>query len=158
MEGQLLEDLFHVSSEKVSEMVGQLKRTAEGLGLPFGDRKMTCNSRLAQELGLWAESRGKGEAFHMAAFRAYFVDGINLAKVPHLLELVKSIDLPVDEAEEVLTSRSFREDVDRDWADSRFKNVNAVPTLMMDHHKLVGAQSYENLVDMVIANGVKKRQ
>ncbi len=139
-------------------MVDHLKRTAEGLGLPFGDRKMTCNSRLAQELGLWAESRGKGEPFHMAAFNAYFVDGINLAKVPLLLELVKNIDLPVDEAEEVLTSRSFKENVDRDWADSRFKNVTAVPTFIMNHYKLVGAQSYASFVDMVTENGVKKRQ
>jgi predicted DsbA family dithiol-disulfide isomerase len=138
-------------------MIGHLKHTAEGLGLPFGDRTMTCNSRLAQELGLWAETRGKGDPFHMAAFRAYFVDGINLAKVPLLLELVKSIDLPVDEAEEVLVSRSFKEGVDRDWAESRFRNVTAVPTFMMNSHKLVGAQSYENFVDMVIQNGVKKR-
>ena len=138
-------------------MVSQLKRTAEERGLPFGERTMTCNSRLAQELGLWAESRGKGEAFHMAAFRAYFVDGMNLAKIPHLLELVKKIGLPVEEAEEILASRSFKEAVDRDWADSRFKNITAVPTFVMNHHKLVGAQNYEKLVSLVTENGAKKR-
>jgi len=138
--------------------VGQLKRTAEERGLPFGARTMTCNSRLAQELGLWAESKGKGEPFHMAAFRAYFVGGINLAKVPHLLELVKNIGLPVEEAEEVLATRSFKEAVDRDWADSRFKNITAVPTFVMNRHKLVGAQSYENLVNLITENGAKKRQ
>ncbi len=135
-----------------------MKRTAEERGLPFGERTMTCNSRLAQELGLWAESKGKGKAFHMAAFKAYFVDGINLAKVPLLLELVKNISLPVEEAEEVLASRSFKEAVDRDWADSRFKNIAAVPTFMMNHHRLVGAQSYEKLVSLVTENGAKKRQ
>ncbi len=138
-------------------MVGQLKRTAEERGLPFGERTMTCNSRLAQELGLWAESMGKGEEFHTAAFRAYFADGINLAKVPHLLDLVENIGLPVKKAEEVLASRSFKNGVDQDWAESRFKNVVAVPTFIMNHHKLVGAQSYENLVEMITENGVKKR-
>jgi predicted DsbA family dithiol-disulfide isomerase len=138
-------------------MINQLKRTAEERGLPFGERTMTCNSRLAQELGLWAESRGKGEAFHMAAFRAYFVDGINLAKVPYLLELVKNIGLPVEEAKEILASRSFKEAVDRDWVDSRFKNITAVPTFVMNRHKLVGAQSYEKLVSLVTENGAKKR-
>ncbi len=138
-------------------MVGQLKRTAEEHGLPFGKRTMTCNSRLAQELGLWAESMGKGEEFHMAAFRAYFADGINLAKVPHLLEIVKNIGLSVELAEEVLASRSFKDEVDQDWAESRFKNVTAVPTFLMNNHKLVGAQSYERLVRMIAENGIKRR-
>ena len=139
-------------------MVNRLKRTAEACGLPFGERTMTCNSRLAQELGLWAETKGKGDAFHMAAFRAYFVNGINLAKVPALLQLAKDVDLPVKEAAEVLESRSFQDAVDKDWAESRFKNINAVPTFVMNHHKLVGAQGYESLVAMVTENGVGKRQ
>ncbi len=93
----------------------------------------------------------------MAAFRAYFVDGINLAKVPALLQLVQSVGLPLEEAEEVLASRSFKEAVDQDWAESRFKNITAVPTFVMNHHKLVGAQNYEKLVSLVTENGAKKR-
>lgn len=139
-------------------MVSRLKIAAEERGLPFGERTMTFNSRLAQELGLWAETKGQGEAFHIAAFRAYFVDGINLAKIPHLLQLAENCGLPRDEAEKVLLSRSFKDAVDRDWAESRFKNINAVPTFVMDRHKLVGAHNYESLVDMVTANGVGKRQ
>ncbi len=67
-------------------MIDHLRITAEELGLPFGPRNKTYNSRLAQELGLWAEDQGKGEPFHMAAFHAYFADGLNLAKMPVLLE------------------------------------------------------------------------
>jgi len=157
-EGQLLEDLFNISSEKVRQMVSQLKQTAGDLGLPFGERTRTCNSRLAQELGLWAETKGKGHAFHMAAFRAYFVDGINLAKIPNLLQIVKDVDLPGKEAQEILTSRLFREAVDRDWAESRLKSITAIPTFVMNSHKLVGAQSYENLVHMITENGTASKQ
>lgn len=134
-----------------------MKKTAEERGLPFGERTMTYNSRLAQELGLWAESRGKGDDFHMAAFKAYFVDGVNLAKIPNLVQLAEGVGLSPGEAEEVLTSRSFKESVDRDWAESRFKNITAVPTFVMNRHKLVGAQSFEKIVEMVKENGVKKR-
>ena len=134
-----------------------MKNTAEERGLPFGERTMTYNSRLAQELGLWAESMGKGDAFHLATFKAYFVDGINIAKIPHLVQLAEDVGLLPGEAEEVLTSRSFKESVDQDWGESRFKNITAVPTFVMNHHKLVGAQSFDNLVEMVIENGVKKR-
>lgn len=52
-----------------------LKATAAKLGLPFGDRTATCNSRRAQELGKWAEAENRGEPFHRLAFEAYFVKG-----------------------------------------------------------------------------------
>jgi hypothetical protein len=37
-------------------MMASLKRAADKEGLPLGERKKTYNSRLAQELGKWAES------------------------------------------------------------------------------------------------------
>lgn len=150
-------DLFKTTPEKIAGMIAHLNTTAKELGLPFGPRSTTYNSRLAQELGLWAEDQGKGEAFHMAAFHAYFVDGFNLAKLPVLLELARKVGLPEDEAQNVLTSRSYKEQVDKDWADSRFKAINAVPTFVMQQHKLVGAQSYEALVELVSHYGATKR-
>jgi predicted DsbA family dithiol-disulfide isomerase len=139
-------------------MIGHLRTTAEELGLPFGARNKTYNSRLAQELGLWAEDQGMGEPFHMAAFHAYFVDGLNLAKIPVLLELARKVGLPENEAKEILTNRSYKEHVDQDWADSRFKAINAVPTFIMQQHKLVGAQSYDALVELVTHYGIGKRE
>lgn len=131
-------------------MVEQLRTTAQKLGLPFGKGRIrTYNSRLAQELGLWAEEMGKGTEFHMAAFHGYFAEGLNLAKIPILLELADKAGLPKEEAEAVLTDRSYRDQVDRDWADSRFKAINAVPTFVMGRHKLVGAQSYDALVELI---------
>ena len=46
----------------------------------MGERTRTYNTRKAQELGLWAMDSGRGDPFHQAAFRAYFVHGRNLAK------------------------------------------------------------------------------
>jgi len=157
-EGQLLADLFRTSPEKIAGMIAQLHATAEQLGLPFGPRSKTYNSRLAQELGLWAEDQGKGEPFHLAAFHAYFADGFNLAKIPVLLEIARKVGLPDDEAEKILTTRAYRERVDKDWADSRFKSINAVPTFVMGQHKLVGAQNYTALSDLVTRYGAAKRE
>jgi len=139
-------------------MVNHLRDTADGLGLPFGERTMTYNSRLAQELGLWAEAEGKGRAFHMATFKAYFADGTNLAQTPSLLKLAEEIGLPREKAEKVLTSRSFQEAVDRDWTESQFKGITAIPTFTINNHKLVGAQSYESLARLVTENGVERKE
>lgn len=134
--------------------MAQLRATAAELGLPFGERDRTYNSRLAQELGLWATDRGRGEAFHRAAFAAYFARGKNLAKLPVLLELAEEAGLPAAEAEEVVRRRSYREKVDQDWDAARFHGITAVPTFLLGRHRLVGAQSYETLAALVASYGI----
>jgi predicted DsbA family dithiol-disulfide isomerase len=151
--------MFNATSEKIQDLVGQLKATADSLELPFGTRTKTYNSRLAQELGLWAEDKGKGTEFHLATFRGYFADGLNLARESVLLDLVSEVALDIKEARKVLRERTYRDRVDADWEDSRFKGVTAVPTFIMGQHKLVGAQSYEALEELVKIYGAtaKKR-
>ncbi len=135
-----------------------LRKTAADLGLPLGERKKTYNSRLAQELGLWAESKNKGDVFHTAAFKASFVDGKNIGKIPVLVDLAASVELPRKEAATVLATRAFKAAVDADWSLSQEKGITAVPTFVMNHDKLVGAQPYEMLERLMEANGVKKRK
>jgi len=139
-------------------MRDHVKRAADEAGLPFADRLKTYNSRLAQELGKWAESKGKGEPFHHAAFRAYFAEGINIAKIPALLDIAASVGLPREDAEAVLVNRSFKKDVDEDWSLAQKKGITAVPTFVMSTDKLVGAYPYEALQKLVEDNGVKKRK
>lgn len=150
-DGLSLEDLFRKKGMLVDvrEVVAKLQATAARFGLPMGDRKMTYNSRLAQELGLWAETRGKGHEFHNAAFAAYFVRGENLAERPVLLSLAEAAGLDKKEAEAVLDQRSFSDAVDADWELSRAKGITAVPTFFMGLDRLVGAQSHEILERMV---------
>ncbi len=134
-----------------------MKHAADEAGLPLGDRDRTFNSRLAQELGKWAESMDKGDAFHHAAFKAYFSEGINIAKIPALVDISTSVGLPREEAEAVIVKRSFKDDVDEDWSLSRKNGITAVPTFVMNKEKLIGAQPYEMLVNFVEAQGVMKR-
>jgi len=141
----------------IGQMMLRLKKVAEELGLPLGERKKTYNSRLAQELGKWAESKGKGDEFHDAVFRAYFVDGKNIGKEEELIVLADSIGLPAEEAKKVLQSRTFRDAVDSDWAKSHRMGITAVPTFAIDRQTVVGAQPYEVLEQFLKANGVKKR-
>jgi predicted DsbA family dithiol-disulfide isomerase len=154
----LLEQLFDNYPVDIEGMMRHLRKTAADLGLPFGERKKTYNSRLAQELGLWAESKNKGDVFHPAAFKAYFVDGKNIAKIPVLVDLAASVELPGEEAAAVLETRSFKALVDADWNLSREKAITAVPTFVMNQDKLVGAQPYEMLAKFMDANGVQKRK
>jgi predicted DsbA family dithiol-disulfide isomerase len=156
-EGRSLEDLFVGRNMDIPSMLERLKRVAEDLGLPLGTRKMTFNSRLAQELGKWAEEKGRGDEFHDAVFRAYFVDGKNIGKKAVLVELAKKVGLPGKEAGEVLESRAFKGAVDEDWKLCMEMGITAVPTFVIDHQSVVGAQPYEVLEQFLKNNGVKKR-
>jgi predicted DsbA family dithiol-disulfide isomerase len=136
----------------------KLRETAANFGLPFGESTYIYNTRLAQELGLWAESKNEGDKFHLAAFKAYFVDGKNIAKIPVLLELASSIGLPADEAAEILTTRKFKTAVDEDWELSKERSITAVPTFVMNQDRLVGAQPYRSFEIMLEKNGFKKKE
>jgi predicted DsbA family dithiol-disulfide isomerase len=134
-----------------------MKRVADMEGLPLGDRKMTYNSRLAQELGKWAESMGKGDEFHNRVFRAYFAEGKNIGTISELVSLAGQVGLTEKEANEVLETRSFRDAVDRDWEHSRRMGVTAVPTFTMDSQAVVGAQPYEVLEQFMKDRDVRAR-
>jgi len=114
----------------------------------------TYNSRLAQELGKWAESEEKGEPFHKAVFHAYFVDGINIAEISNLVKLAVSVGLSGREAQTVLEKRIFRDSVDSDWARSREMGITAVPTFMMKRKAVVGAQTYGLLEQFLIESSM----
>jgi predicted DsbA family dithiol-disulfide isomerase len=131
---------------------------ADELGLPLGKRTKTYNSRLAQELAKWAESKNKGDEYHDAVFRAYFVDGKNIANVEELTGLAQSVGLSPDEAKFALQSRSFKIAVDSDWSRSHQMGITAVPTFVVDRHSIVGAQPYEVLEQFLIHNKVKMRK
>jgi predicted DsbA family dithiol-disulfide isomerase len=156
-EGLTLEKLFSGRFIDIGEVMAGLKKVADEEGLPFGDRDMTYNSRLAQELGKWAESEGRGESFHDAVFRAYFVEGRNIGKIQELVDVARSVDLSGDEAKVVLEARDFRAAVDSDWSRARSMGVTAVPTFLLDQRFVVGAQPYEVLEELLTVSEVKKR-
>ena len=151
-----MDELFAGRGIDIPALLEHLRSVAAECGLPFGMRQKTFNSRRAQELGKWAESLVRGEDFHMAIFRAYFVDGLNIAEVPVLTELVEALNLDGAEAERVLTEGTFKQLVDQDWAYSRAHGITAVPTFAADGRTVVGAQPYETLEKLVLAAGASR--
>ncbi|WP_372678679.1 DsbA family protein, partial [Desulfosarcina sp.] len=60
-------------------------------------------------------------------------------------------------AQVVLDQRSYRDAVDQDWQRSRELGITAVPTFVLNDQRLVGAQSYAALEEMVLSAEVRKR-
>jgi|TARA_B100000959_G_scaffold247135_1_gene273171 predicted DsbA family dithiol-disulfide isomerase len=156
-EGRSLEDLFAGRGVDLDAMYTRMKGLMDEEGLPYSRRTHTYNSRLAQELGKWADTQPSGEAIHDALYRAYFVDGVNVGDVEALLKVAAATGLDVEVTREVLESRSFSDAVDEDWAKSRQYGVTGVPTFIAGRQGVVGAQPYEALEQLLQQAGVEPR-
>jgi predicted DsbA family dithiol-disulfide isomerase len=157
-EGQTLDALFADKNVDFGKNMALQKRVASRLGLPFGDCRTIYNSRLAQEVGKLAESKGKGHDFHKALFRSYFVEGKNIGKTRVLVEVAESINLNGSETKKIIQQRTYQEATDLDCKRSLASNITVVPTFLLNNQILVGAQQYETLENFLISNNVKRRK
>ncbi len=144
-EGRTLQDMFGTGPEAIEAKNTQMRGLMEAEGLPYNDRSHTYNSRLAQEIGSWAETQPGGNAIHDKFFEAYFVEGRNVGDIEVIIDVVKSVGLDEQEARKVLEERRFKDAVDADWAKSHAYGVTGVPTFVAERQGLVGAQPYETL-------------
>ena len=159
-QGISLDELFGGGAEDPARKARQarMKGLMDEQGLPYGERTHSYNSRLAQELGKWAETQPGGEAIHDALFKAYFVDGRNIGERGVLLDIVKSVGLSAEEAAKVLDERTFQAAVDEDWRASREMGVTGVPTFAAGGYGVVGAQPYDVLEKLVASAGAQARK
>ena len=157
MEGQSLEQLFAGRDVDIDAMYQRMKGMMDAEGLEYGQRTHTYNSRLAQEMGKWADTQPNSGPFHDSLYKAYFVDGRNIGDGDVLLELVEAAGLPVDEARQVLEGRTFKEAIDEDWAKSGQYGVTGVPTFVAGGQGAVGAQPYEMLENLLETVGAARK-
>lgn len=156
-EGLLMKDLYKNRDPDQMKATGDyLKSQMAEAGLPYNRRTRLDNSRLAQELGAWADTQAGGDAFHDAMFTAYFVDDRNIGDADELVTIAGSVGLDELEAGEVLKQRSFSPNVTRDWERAWSEGVTGVPTFTARDLFVFGCQPYEVL--MRFFNHLKKLQ
>jgi len=156
-EGRAMAEFYAERQLDPEAMYARMKRLMDAEGLPYGRRTHTYNSRLAQELGKWADTQPGGAALHDALYRAYFVDARNIGDVDVLIEVAEAVGLPADEARAVLAERRFKAAVDQDWAKSRTYGVTGVPTFVAGGQGVVGAQPYEVIEQLLDQAGAPRR-
>ena len=157
VEGRSMAEFYATRGIDPEQSYQRMKQLMDAEGLPYGRRTHTYNSRLAQELGRWADTTPGGEAIHDRLYKAYFVDAKNLADVDLLIDIAASVGLPANEARAVLAERRFKDAVDADWEKAYRYGVTGVPTFVAARYGVVGAQPYEALEQLVQKAGAAKR-
>jgi predicted DsbA family dithiol-disulfide isomerase len=156
-EGRSMAQVYAGRNVDPEAMYLRMKGLMDAEGLPYGRRTHTYNSRLAQELGKWADTQPAGAALHDALYKAYFVEARNIGDREILVEIARSVGLPANEARAVLEERRFKDAVDADWAKSRQWGVTGVPTFVAARYGVVGAQPYEVLEQLLDKAGARRR-
>jgi predicted DsbA family dithiol-disulfide isomerase len=156
-EGRTMEEVYAGRNVDPEAMYQRTKGLMDAEGLPYERRTHTYNSRLAQELGKWADTQPGGGAIHDKLYRAYFVEKRNIGDPEVLVEIAASVGLPAAEARAVIAERRFKDAVDADWAKSHRYGVTGVPTFVAARYGVVGAQPYEVLEELVAKAGAPRR-
>lgn len=161
LEGRSMAEFYAGRGVDPEAAYQRMKRLMDAEGLPYGRRTHTYNSRLAQELGKWADTQPGGPlgpgAIHDKLYQAYFVEARNIGDIELLVEIAASVGLPAEEARAVLDERRFSDEIDADWQKSHRYGVTGVPTFVADRHGVVGAQPYEVLEQLVEKAGAPRR-
>ena len=157
VEGRKLLDLFRSTQDDIDKKNQNMSALMKKEGLPFNDRVYTFNSRLAQEIGVWAEKFDHSTSIHDNFFEAYFVHGLNIGLENVILEIVDKSGLDTDEAKKIIQNRLFSDEIDQHWKKSRNYGVTGVPTYVYNNQSIVGAQPLENLYEFLDYFNVPKK-
>jgi len=153
-EGVTLDQLFPGGRYDFKGSSERQKDFALKEGLPWSAGEgMVYNSTRSQVLSKWAESEGRGEIFHEAAFRATFVDRLNIAEASVLRKMAETAGLNPENTEKALKDKAYTAAVNADWDLCRRRGVTAVPTLSMEGRSISGAQPYETMQKLVKGKG-----
>ncbi len=137
-------------------MRDNMRNLMKEAGLPYGNRSMTYNSRLAQELGGWADTQDSSEDIHDLLFKAYFVENQNINNIDVLVDIAVAAGLDKKEARRILEGRIFSPQINKDWERARHSGITGVPTFTSRELYVVGCQPYEVLERFV--NHLKELQ
>ena len=148
-QGRTLLELFGSNQDDIDQKNERMKALMLNEGLPYNARTHTYNSRLAQEIGAWAQSIDNNTSIHDKFFEAYFVKGLNVGLESVILDVVSKSGLDPEEARNVIKNRLFMKNIDEDWNKSRIYGVTGVPTYVYQKQSIVGAQPLENLVEFL---------
>ena len=126
------------------------KRACEQYGLEMNPGPIGTNSRPALVLEKYAETQGKGAAFHVAAMRAYWEQGKDIGDTTVLRAVAEEIGLNTKDFEQILASEAFNEQVTADVEMAHVYGLSGVPALIFaDHYLVMGAQPYQALKQVV---------
>ncbi|MFB5087438.1 DsbA family oxidoreductase [Psychrobacillus sp. PGGUH221] len=145
---EVLAEKYGSTVEAAKGMTSQVVEQAKTVGLDYNfDKMKPANTLDAHRLVKWATEQGKAAEANELLLHSYFIEGKEIGKHEVLLDLIDSLGLPRDEAEEVLNSNKYLTEVRLDIAKAGQIGVRGVPFFVLnDKYAISGAQPLETFV------------
>lgn len=133
---------YNISVEQAKNMTKGVAERAKEVGLEYDfDIMKEANTVAAHRLAKWAATKQKGAEFSERVLKAYFLEGKAIGQHDILLSLVDELGLDKTEAQQVLNSNQFAEDIERDIYDAQQIGVRGVPFFVFNNkYGISGAQ------------------
>ena len=146
--GLTLEELFEGRGIDVGAAQDAIREKATTLGLEYGRRTHTFNSRNAQAIGKAMLEDGEFDEYRSAVYRSYFGRGENIASIAVLQSILDTMRMGRWNATELVENATYQEQVDADWDMCRRNNITGVPSYQYGNRYCVGAQSSASLLEL----------
>jgi predicted DsbA family dithiol-disulfide isomerase len=126
------------------------KRAREQYGLEINAGPFGIDSRPALIADKYAESQGKGDAFHKAVMEAYWQQASSIDDKNVLKEIAENVGLNTENFEANLADPAYNAEVSADVDLARQYRLDGVPALVFaDKYLVMGAQPYDALKQVV---------
>ncbi|WP_353182009.1 DsbA family oxidoreductase [Parapedobacter lycopersici] len=139
---QYLSDRKGISLAQAEEMTANVARAGAEAGLQFHfDRAIVTNTFDAHRLLHFAKARQLGNALKEKLFHAHFTDGKDVADTATLVALAGETGLDTGDAQQVLQSNQYADEVAADIREARQIGIQGVPFFIFNRkYAISGAQ------------------
>lgn len=132
----------------------------ENMAKNFGRKAQIPNipklqSKLASEAFYFANDNGKGKEFNTKIYETFFEKGKDIGRVDVLSEVASEIGLDPEDIESALKARKYKEQHEKAIKKGKENNINAVPTIIIGHTKIIGYRKKE-FFDTIIEEEFEK--
>jgi len=132
------------SHERLTQLAAQ-----EGLAFDF-EKSRSGNTFDAHRLLHLARERGVQDDVKERLFRGYFTEGEAISEAETLVRLVSDAGISAEEAQAVLSSDAYAEDVRAEEREARELGINGVPFFVVDRrYGVSGAQPADVLLQVL---------
>lgn len=153
---QYLAERKGLQVDDINKMCDQLSKQATKYGIDFDfNKSLTFNTFDAHRLIHWAKKSGLSSELKEAFMLAHFSKGIDLSKKEKLLAAVKNVGLNVAEAQVVLNSNQFSEDVAADILKAKALGIRGVPYFLINNSEVISGAQKDKVFEKTIEAALK---
>jgi len=156
---QYLMEKKHYSAGQIEGMHQYLTEQGKLYDIDFQfDKALTFNTYDAHRLWQWSKLSGKGNEFKEALFLAYFTTGIDLSDNENLLKIVSGLGLERSEAEKILNSDSYEQDIEMDKYQARQLGIRGVPYFLINNKTEISGAQDDRVFESVLTSAFRMAQ